>query len=141
MARTPYPIELSEVEERELRRRARQQTRAYREVLRAKIVLLAAEGLENAEIARGLDTTREAGFRPWHSRSGIFPRAPDSRVKAARVLDLYAGRFEGKLLPPGEFVLCADEKPSIQARAGLHATGAPVPAGDGQLVEHEYERM
>jgi hypothetical protein len=39
MARTPYRIELSESEERELRRRARQQTRAYREVLRAKIVL------------------------------------------------------------------------------------------------------
>src|SRR3990172_3924091 len=67
MARTPYRIELSEAEERELRRRARQQTRAYREVLRAKIVLLAAEGLDNAEIARRLDTTREAVSR-WRKR-------------------------------------------------------------------------
>jgi hypothetical protein len=67
MARTPYRIELSEGEEGELRRRARQQTRAYREVLRAKIVLLAAEGLENAEIARRLDTTREAVSR-WRKR-------------------------------------------------------------------------
>jgi hypothetical protein len=33
MAKTPYRIELSESEARELRRRARQQTRAYREVL------------------------------------------------------------------------------------------------------------
>jgi hypothetical protein len=57
------------------------------------------------------------------------------------VLDLYAGRWEGKLLHPGEFVLCADEKPSIQARARLHPTAAPLPGGDGQLVEHEYERM
>jgi hypothetical protein len=32
------------------------------------------------------------------------------------VLDLYQGRFEGKLLHPGEFVICADEKPLIQAR-------------------------
>ena len=67
MARTPYRIELSESEERELRRRARQQTRAYREVLRAKIVLLAAEGFDNAEIARRLDTTREAVSR-WRKR-------------------------------------------------------------------------
>jgi hypothetical protein len=42
MARTPFRVELSESEERELRRRARQQTRAYREVLRAKVVLLPA---------------------------------------------------------------------------------------------------
>jgi len=67
MARTPYRVELSEGEERELRRRARQQTRAYREVTRAKIVLLAAEGLDNAEIARRLDTTREAVSR-WRKR-------------------------------------------------------------------------
>jgi hypothetical protein len=38
-------------------------------------------------------------------------------------------------------VLCADEKPSIQARARLHPTAAPLPGGDGQLIEHEYERM
>jgi hypothetical protein len=37
-----YRIVLSEVEERELRRRAGQYTRSHREVLRAKIVLLAA---------------------------------------------------------------------------------------------------
>jgi Winged helix-turn helix len=67
MARTPYRIGLSEGEERELRRRARQQTLAYREVLRAKIVLLAAEGLDNAEIARRLGTTREAVSR-WRKR-------------------------------------------------------------------------
>jgi hypothetical protein len=67
VARTPFRIELSEGEERELVRRARQQTRAYREVLRAKIVLLAAEGLDNAEIARRLDTTREAVSR-WRKR-------------------------------------------------------------------------
>lgn len=82
----------------------------------------------------------EDAIRPWNYRSWIFPRDRDFRAKAARVLDLYAGRFEGKLLHPGEFVLCADEKPSIQARARLHQTQAPLPGGDGQLVEHEYER-
>jgi len=83
----------------------------------------------------------EDAIRPWNYRSWIFPRDRDFRAKAARVLDLYAGRCEGKLLHPGELVLCADEKPSIQARARLHPTAAPLPGGDGQLVEHEYERM
>src|SRR5206468_6533564 len=83
----------------------------------------------------------EDAIRPWNYRSWIFPRDPDFRAKAGRVLDLYAGRFEGKLLHPGEFVLCADEKPSIQARARLHPTAAPLPGEDGQLLEHEYERM
>jgi hypothetical protein len=35
-------LKISEMEERELRRRAAQYTRPYREVIRAKIVLLAA---------------------------------------------------------------------------------------------------
>jgi DNA-binding CsgD family transcriptional regulator len=62
-----YRIELSEVEERELRRRAGQYTRSHREVLRAKIVLLAAEGLSNAEIARRLDCT-EKSVGKWRRR-------------------------------------------------------------------------
>ena len=50
-------------------------------------------------------------------RSWIFPTDPDFLAKAGRVLDLYQGRLQGRLLHPGEFVICADEKPSIQARA------------------------
>ena len=55
------------------------------------------------------------------------------------MLDLYEGRFEGRLLHPGDFVICADEKPSIQARRRIHAT-LPPGAGVGQRVEHTYER-
>jgi hypothetical protein len=55
------------------------------------------------------------------------------------VLDLYEGRFEGKLLHPADFVLCADEKPSIQARRRRHET-LPARGRRGQRVEHEYER-
>ena len=80
-------------------------------------------------------------IRPWNYRSWIFPRDPQFREKAGRVLDLYEGRWEGQLLEPGEFVVCADEKPSIQARARAHPSEAAKPRGDGQLVEHEYERM
>jgi hypothetical protein len=56
------------------------------------------------------------------------------------VLDLYQGRWEGKLLEPGDCVICADAKPSIQARRRVHETAPPAP-GRGQRVEHEYERL
>src|SRR5262249_52480706 len=45
--RSPYAIDLSKAEREELAARARKYTSPYREVLRAKIVLLAAEGLAN----------------------------------------------------------------------------------------------
>jgi len=79
-------------------------------------------------------------IRPWQYRSWIFPRDPNFLEKAGPVLDLYAGRWEGKLLEPGDMVISADAKPSIQARARLHP-GAPPAPGRGQRVEHEYERM
>ena len=81
----------------------------------------------------------EDAIRPWQYRSWIFPRDPDFLTKAARVLDLYAGRWEGKLLEPGDFVISADAKPSIQARRRIHESAPPAP-GRGQLIEHEYER-
>jgi hypothetical protein len=37
-------------------------------------------------------------------------------------------------------VICADAKPSIQARRRIHKSEPP-DAGHGQLVEHEYERL
>lgn len=82
----------------------------------------------------------EDAIRPWSYRSWLFPRDPDFARKAGRILDLYEGRWEGQLLEPGDFVVCADEKPSIQARRRLQPT-LPATAGDGQKVEHEYERM
>src|SRR5450755_217483 len=64
----------------------------------------------------------EDAIRPWNYRSWIFPRDPQFAEKAARILDLYEGRWEGKLLEPGDYVVCCDEKPSIQARARVHAS-------------------
>jgi hypothetical protein len=81
----------------------------------------------------------EDAIKPWQQRSWIFPRDPDFLEKAGRVLDLYQGRWEGKLLEPGDLVICADAKPSIQARKRIHESAPPAP-GRGQLVEHEYER-
>ena len=48
---------------------------------------------------------REDAIRPWLYRSWIFPTDPDFAAKAGPVLDLYEGRWEGKLLHPSDFVL------------------------------------
>ena len=83
----------------------------------------------------------EDAIKPWQYRSWIFPRDPEFAEKAGRILDLYAGRWEGELLHPGDYVVCCDEKPSIQARQRKHPT---LPAANGvkrgQRVEHEYDR-
>ena len=69
----------------------------------------------------------EDAIRPWQYRSWIFPRDPDFFEKAGPVLDLYEGRWEGKLLEPGDMVICADAKPSIQARRRIHDSAPPAP--------------
>lgn len=222
-ARTPFKISLTPKERELLECRARAYTDPYCRVVRAKIVLFAADGLANNEIAERLDTSpqvvhrwrkrfcqqglaglgdqRRSGrpvafgpsvaveakqlacelpaitgvplsrwscievarelvgrgvvaaisaatvwrflvcdaIRPWFHRSWIAPRDPNFAAKAARTLDLYAGTFEGQALGAREFVLCADEKTSIQARCRCHPTLAP---GQARLmrVEHEYDR-
>lgn len=78
-------------------------------------------------------------IRPWTHRSWIFPRDPDFETKAARVLDLYAGIWDAKPLQDDEFVICADEKTSVQARCRCHPTLPPAP-GRYVRVEHEYQR-
>ena len=78
-------------------------------------------------------------IRPWLHRCWIFPRDPDFATKAGRILDLYERRWQGRRLQADEFVISADEKTSIQARARIHPTLAPAP-GQAMKVEHEYER-
>ncbi len=64
---SPYRIELSEEERRSLDARARRYTLPYRDVVRAQMVLLAAQGLANDEIARRLNTRREV-VSMWRKR-------------------------------------------------------------------------
>lgn len=78
-------------------------------------------------------------LQPWRHRSWIFPRDPLFAEKAGRILDLYAGSWDGTALGPDEFVVSADEKPSIQARRRKHASLGPAP-GRPMRVEHEYFR-
>lgn len=100
-------------------------------MLRAVVATISA-----ATVWRVLD--RDA-IRPWFHRSWIFPRDPNFAAKAAMALDLYARVFDGQPLGPREFVICADEKTSIQARCRCHPT---LPPGRARLmrVEHEYGR-
>ena len=60
-------VALTAEQRRELQARARRYTLPYRDVIRAKIVLLAAAGLDNDEIAARLDTRREIVSK-WRKR-------------------------------------------------------------------------
>jgi hypothetical protein len=51
---SPFHIQLTREERRALEARARKYTSPYRDVIRAKLVLLAAEGLSNDVIAGAL---------------------------------------------------------------------------------------
>ena len=64
---SPYRIVLTEQERDELEARARRYTSAYAQVVRAKIVLMAADGLRNDQIAARLDTPRQVVSK-WRKR-------------------------------------------------------------------------
>jgi hypothetical protein len=64
---SPYRIVLTENEERELQRRAAKYTLPYFEVLRAKMILMAAQDMANDDIARSLATRREV-VSQWRKR-------------------------------------------------------------------------
>lgn len=76
-------------------------------------------------------------IRPWFHRSWVAPRDPNFAAKAAVVLDLYGRVFDGRPLGEGEFVVCADEKTSIQARARVFGRCEPRTGIEpfGRLVE------
>lgn len=68
MARTsPFVIRLSAAEKTRLETMARRYTSPYREVIRARIVLYAAQGLGNDLIAARLDTPRQIVSK-WRKR-------------------------------------------------------------------------
>src|SRR3982074_1193693 len=66
-------------------------------------------------------------LRPWKHRSWIFPRDPNFAGKAGPILDLYQRVWEGAPLGADDYVICADEKTSIQARRRKQPTLPPAP--------------
>ena len=99
--KSPFVIRINRKERRQLEAKACRYTLPYRDVIRAKIVLLAAEGLGNDEIAARLDTRREivskwrkrffeeglTGLeeRPRRGRPTVFPPRGRGRGQSPRV--------------------------------------------------------
>jgi transposase len=67
---SPFRIVLTSEEQENLNIRARKYTSSYRDVIRAKIVLLAAQGLSNDVIATRLDTPRQIVSK-WRKRFAL----------------------------------------------------------------------
>lgn len=98
---SPFLITLASEEKARLESAARKYTSPYRDVIRAKIVLYAAQGLSNDEIAERLDTPRQivskwrkrffqegfAGLEelPRQGRPGVFSPRYRRRRKGPRV--------------------------------------------------------
>ncbi len=85
--KSPYSIILSAHEANELLKRANKYTLPYFEVQRAKMILMAATGIDNDEIAARLDTRREV-VSQWRKRffverlAGLEERARPGRPRA-----------------------------------------------------------
>jgi transposase-like protein len=70
---SPFAIELSPAERADLESRSHRYSAPYRDVVRARIVLLAAEGAENTAIARRLELPVQVVSK-WRKR--FFRGAP-----------------------------------------------------------------
>jgi len=87
--RSPYRIVLSPAEERELQRVARTYTAPYCQVMRAKVVLWAAQGLDNKSIGLKLDVPRQVVSK-WRKRffnlrlAGLQDRTRSGRPSVTR---------------------------------------------------------
>jgi hypothetical protein len=98
---SPFLIDLRTEDKAMLEAIARRYTSSYRDVIRAKIVLYAAQGLRNDEIAQRLDTPRQvvskwrkrffeqglAGLQelPRQGRPGVFSPLSRRRRKGPRL--------------------------------------------------------
>ena len=84
---SPWRIKLSSSEEEELRRRAAKYTLPNFQVQRAKMILYAADGMPNDQIAACLDTRREV-VSMWRKRffsdrlAGLEEHARSGRPRA-----------------------------------------------------------
>src|SRR2546422_9643410 len=85
--RSPFPIVLRQDERRELQARAAKYTLPYFRVVRARMILQAAQDLPNDQIAERLDTRREV-VSLWRKRffeerlAGLEERARPRRPRS-----------------------------------------------------------
>jgi transposase len=84
---SPYPIVLTPEEKHCLQSAARKYTASYCEVVRAKTILLAAEGCQNKQIGEQLDLPRQIVSK-WRKRffydrlAGLEDRPRRGRTRA-----------------------------------------------------------
>ena len=64
---SPFKIKLTDEEHQYLNSMARKYTAPYRDVIRAQVILLAAEGMENNEIGEKLNLPRKTVSK-WRKR-------------------------------------------------------------------------
>ena len=88
---------------------------------------------------RILDTD---AIKPWRYQYSIFPRDPKFSEKAGRILDLYAGSWDGKPLGHRDYIISSNEK---NEHSGAHfpMSRATLPhrrRGRPMCVEHQYKR-
>jgi transposase len=99
------------------------------------------EVIRGEGIAMSLRTVQrilaEDSLKPRRYQSWMHPRDPRFREKAEVILGLYEGLWKGRSLDPGDLVVSADEKPSIQARRRTVLPPAPGQAG---RAESDYKR-
>jgi hypothetical protein len=77
----PYVVRLGDAERAELQSLSRRATAPHRMVLRARIVLLAADDVGNSEIAKRLGTCADTA-RKWRRRYCL--KGPDGLADAPR---------------------------------------------------------
>ena len=64
---SPFQINLGRDEQSQLQKMVRTYTSSYCDVIRAKVVLLAAQGMQNKDIAQRLDTSAQIVCK-WRKR-------------------------------------------------------------------------
>jgi len=85
--KSPFEILLTRAETRELSQKAGKYTLPYFQVVRARMILLASQGLSNEQIAQRLDTRREV-VSMWRKRffdqrlAGLEERPRPGRPRA-----------------------------------------------------------
>jgi len=131
MPRTsPYSITLAEAERAELEARARRYTSPYSEVVRAKIVLYAADGLGSDEIAARLDTPRQDRLQVAQTFLRTAPGRPDRSASGRTAPEFFPLDHPAMLAHAFLAVATADERDR-----------SPAPDGLIMLTVNEFRRL
>ena len=130
----PLPLTLTADERRDLEMLVRRHTTAQQIALRGRIVLAAADGLNNAQIARQLDVSLPT-VRRWRDRFLMFECIPLS--------DLEIGERLTDVPRPGRPIQISDAQVCQIVRIGCEApsaSGRPITEWTGREIADEAVR-